>query len=773
MQRMPNKPRTAFLLFAIAGLAPLRFAVAAENETPDVATAVLFEPCTGVDLASVAVDGAGEPDDSLGRLAEYQHYGYQALIGPAAANATTWAALGQAGVLRVHSHGGASGFRIGCYGPGDQATRNADYDALLRDGVYQAGQIGKVWSPDEHNVALSHGINLTQAGIEATFSDANTIILLDACHGSGKAEWFGSREFFAYPDTTCVITDRARTKLLFETMIGHIGHGEYRPANEAYDMHAAAMPPLEHVTQNHTTTAPRVEEVDPRGVAVGTNDCPCTVSTTVTLDTKIDVGQDATAAVSVEGCDGATLSNQAWNGDDKLDFDIEIPNGATGLMKVTIHADHVLSGNNQVQLDGNWEGNGNSGVGPNEDDYVYYNICSARDGGVGTGIMEDPERQHEAPPQRCDPHSHSPDWDIPIRYVSPDDLVAMELPYGGRDWFVLASYGEGQDDMFDFGGMVLDHGESFDWGYVAATYYAPGLVTVEVQGQDWGGEPVEDLPITVRDTLGDVASGALQMTFAPPDESLDSSGSELDTLVEAGGGGPLVLVLENTGNVAIYCPELLFSSEVALNPSVLAPLPPVIRPGDEAVAAILVSPDESLASGSYDLSITLVGTSSMETTSEHTFEATVTVDRPPELSGPETLDNEAGAAITLTATDPDGEATHFFGESLPMGVSLLAAGDGTATVSISEPLTADDYPDGATALILAWGGEDMDNAILTTHSVAIAVDGGTGDTDDGTGDSGEEGDGCCNSGKNASSQALFLPLAFLGTLVGRMRRRRE
>jgi hypothetical protein len=88
--------------------------------------------------------------------------------------------------------------------------------------------------------------------------------------------------------------------------------------------------------------------------------------------------------------------------------------------------------------------------------------------------------------------------------------------------------------------------------------------------------------------------------------------------------------------------------------------------------------------GSFPMTVTVTDAGTPPQSDSETFTITVgNVNRPPVLAtiGNQTASEGQALTITITATDPDGDALSFAGANLPTGANLVNNGNGSATLS--------------------------------------------------------------------------------------------
>lgn len=414
---MPTVLRTllgAGLLFAL-----LTTAVHAQNDTPASDTAALFEPC-----AFEVGSDAGPLEDT----APKQGYSYTRFADEAATLGQFARLLRTTGLLYISTHGSPRGVVIECY-PGTGSGRRAR-DAAFTDYVSGTNLTGN--NPDSLTLAADvciqkikgarsgrrywiagpqdrtyHGIWLRDRCIQQLSSGATNapLIFAASCNSWGlRDDFLNAREFFGY-DAVCRGTQTtADSRLLYQRMDGRgAPQGLLRPAHGS----PAARPDgsqtafgqggftnaLMHNGPGNTTLAPTVN-INLDGAffpqdSVTTN---TTVPGRVIFDTNMATDVPPDFVIKVTGDCTAALRNIRWTGTTQLDFDVDV--GPTeGTLTFIVNNRSALSANNLVNLDGNQDPKGLSGVAPNQDDFQWTVACQTPNRAQNHASAPDPAVQ--------------------------------------------------------------------------------------------------------------------------------------------------------------------------------------------------------------------------------------------------------------------------------------------------------------------------------------------------------------------------------------------
>ncbi|HOX24623.1 MAG TPA: T9SS type A sorting domain-containing protein [Candidatus Krumholzibacteria bacterium] len=270
-----------------------------------------------------------------------------------------------ADVMFLSTHGRqAATTLVEKYPIGGRAARDSSY-AWLRT-IFPANEVIRVDYADG-----TYGIEVTQPFYTSYFQTRQAMAWWSHCYSSlldlsGPAE---ARVQLGYDGAVSVGKCKCDERTILRRMDGQSGI-PLRPLRAAAAGVNATCPDggtnLVIRGADNTTLSPAVLAEDPHGIVCTTT--PGFIQFDTALDTSVD---PASAMVAL--CD-ADLVAHRWTGDDRIDFTV-VPNVPDPHIAYCAKQTLLASEANRSHLDGNTDPNGSDGLGPNEDNYLWFTTC--------------------------------------------------------------------------------------------------------------------------------------------------------------------------------------------------------------------------------------------------------------------------------------------------------------------------------------------------------------------------------------------------------------
>jgi hypothetical protein len=693
------------------------FVGAEVNETPDNDRAVLFEPCAGIDVASVA--------GPLERTATLQNYKYVRITGADATMANFLAKVVGAGVAQIATHAGPSGIMVVCRKlerlPGELPGKDGDKKAFDRilgttfKELLDQGFTKQQIVPFTGGGGTSIGIALTPTGIKDVYTNPKTgkskaeknIVLATSCetipekpkhlfekdmsHALSSA--FRAKEYFGYSFCVAPVTIVLDTLKLLAHMDGTNSvsspsrPGRLRPAGKAFSAATSGIqgqhsillkhearpgdPSLPKVKGN-TTLAPIVkwnqaetdQEVSPKDKIITV---PKRFPGHVIFDTKINTKKvPAANLLRVNGCN-AVLQNVRYNGDNEIDFDLVLQ--AEGKLELTVVAANAISANNDVQLDGNTGGKVLTGVQYQiAKDRINLILTSKPSTINGVGQNQD----DYVFTNKCVAAPKDPPFFDTVFFLTrpiPNQTIAV----GEALEFSVAEPGRGNSITVTSSALPRNatfedtSGGEGNFRFRPDASQTGASFTVTFSSSDVAGlihQQTASIIVEARNEVLDIVEEGVTAIGVPGTKAIG-------TFTVNNAGNTKIANITISRSDLIFNGKIISAGNVSFDPDTIR----LLSPGASEGVTVTVDIPPGQASGDY------LGTFGVAANGSVTDTAglTLTVDDPPVLTvpGPQTVSLGQTITFTVGATDADFDPIILFTDLMPIGASFVDNGDGT------------------------------------------------------------------------------------------------
>jgi len=265
--------------------------------------------------------------------------------------------------LSTHGRSGATTL-VESYPKSGRAARDSSY-ARLRT-VFAASDLIKVDYSD-----TTYGIEVTQAFYTRYFMTPQALAWWSHCYSSrlslvNPAE---ARVHVGYDGPVSVGKCKCDERMILQRMDGQEGIPRRPLRAAASGINGTCPDPKANLIirgKDNTTLSPAVLAEAPHGTVCTTT--PGFIQFDTALDTTVDP-----AAAMIALCD-ANLVNHRWTGDDRIDFTV-VPTVPEPQIAYAALQELLASEANRSHLDGNTYPAGSSGLGPNEDNFLWFTTC--------------------------------------------------------------------------------------------------------------------------------------------------------------------------------------------------------------------------------------------------------------------------------------------------------------------------------------------------------------------------------------------------------------